>query len=151
MNCVIVCVGTDKICGDSLGPMVGRLLRTRYGVPCPVYGVEGLCVNGVNLERYRTFLRRYYPNTPVVAVDAALGSAQEVGQIRYRLGGVQAGGALGRENARLGHLAVLGVVAEKSDDALSALLAVPFGRVERLAERIARTLYEALSEWEAVC
>jgi len=151
MNCVIVCVGTDKICGDSLGPMVGNLLRHRYRVPCPVYGVEGRTVNGANLERYRAFLAAHYAGVPVIAVDAALGESTEVGHVRYRLGGVQAGGALGRHDATVGHLAVLGVVGEKGKDALSTLLEVPFALVERLADRIARHIAETLTEWEQVC
>lgn len=151
MNCVIVCVGTDKICGDSLGPMVGRLLRHRYAVPCPVYGVEGQTVNGVNLERFKTFLDAHYAGVPVIAVDAALGEESEVGEIRYRLGGVQAGGALGRKNATVGALAVLGVVGVKSEDALGTLLETPFALVERLAERIARRLADVLLDWERVC
>jgi len=149
MKCVIVCVGTDKISGDSLGPMVGSILRSRH-VPCPVFGVEGCTVNGVNLDRYRDFLARYYPGVPVVAVDAALGDASEVGQIRYRLGGVFAGGALGRRCAGLGNLAVLGVVGPKGEDALSTLLEVPLSAVERLAYRIADKLTEVLDEWEAI-
>lgn len=150
MKCVIVCVGSDKISGDSLGPMVGSLLRSRH-VPCPVYGVEGCTVNGVNLPHYRSFLQRHYPNVPVIAVDAALGRPDEVGQIRYRLGGVQAGGALGRQEDGLGELAILGVVAAKCADPLGALLSVPFDEVESLAEHIADHVYKVLSAWEAAC
>jgi len=151
MNCVIVCVGTDKVSGDSLGPMVGNYLRHRYAVPCPVYGVEGRTVNGVNLERYKAFLDAHYAGVPVIAVDAALGEEDEVGKIRYRVGGVQAGGALGRRNATVGHLAVLGVVGVKGEDALGTLLEVPFDLVERLADRIARRLFDVLTEWERIC
>ena len=147
MNCVIVCVGTDKISGDSLGPMVGSMLRAA-GVPCPVYGVEGATVNGVNLDRYREFLASRYAGVPVIAVDAALGEADEVGQIRYRKGGVCAGGALGRRTEGLGQLAVLGVVGRRGEDALSALLEAPLAVVERLAERIAHKLCEVLRLWE---
>lgn len=151
MNCVIVCVGTDKICGDSLGPMVGNLLRHRYAVPCPVYGVEGRTVNGANLERYRRFLDAHYAGVPVIAVDAALGEVDEVGKIRYRLGGVQAGCALGRKSPAVGQLAVLGVVGVKGEDAISSLLEVPFALVERLAEDIARRIATALEDLRAVC
>ena len=149
MNCVIVCVGTDKISGDSLGPMVGSMLRAA-GVPCPVYGVEGTTVNGVNLDRYRDFLARCYADVPVIAVDAALGEPDEVGQIRYRRGGVCAGGALGRRSEGLGQLAVLGVVGRRGEDALSALLEVPLPAVEALARRIVAKLCEVLTLWEQV-
>ena len=148
MNCVVVCVGSDKISGDALGPMVGTMLRRR-GLPCPVYGVEGDPVNGVNLAEYRDFLRRYHPNVPIIAVDAAVGKPDEIGCVKYRLGGVQAGGAMGRAEPPLGDLAVLGVVGPKGGDVLSSLLAVPFATVEVLAGRIADKLYRALALREA--
>ena len=88
---------------------------------------------------------------PIIAVDAALGRPEEVGQIRYRLGGVQAGCALGRRHGGIGHLAVLGVVGVKGEDALATLLEVPFGEVERLAERIARHLAAALTAEATAC
>lgn len=34
---VILCIGTDRLIGDSLGPITGSFLL-RYGCPCPVYG-----------------------------------------------------------------------------------------------------------------
>lgn len=148
MNCVIVCVGSDKISGDSLGPLVGSLLR-EGGVPCPVYGAMGHAVNGVNLGEYRRFLRRYHPGVPVIAVDAAVGRSDEVGQIKYRLGGVQAGGAVGREELPLGDLAILGVVGKKGGDVLASLLSVPYHEVEALAHRIAAKIAAVLGRMEA--
>ena len=144
----MVCVGSDKISGDALGPMVGTMLRRR-GLPCPVYGVEGESVNGVNLAEYRGFLQRYHRGVPIIAVDAAVGRPDEIGSIKYRLGGVQAGGAMGRSEPPLGDLAILGVVGPKGGDVLSALLAVPFDIVERLAERIADKLCRVLGPMAA--
>ena len=148
MNCVIVCVGSDKISGDALGPMVGSLLRAT-GVPCPVYGVEGATVNGGSLAEYRNFVQRYHPGVPVIAVDAAVGNPDEVGHIKYRLGGVKAGGAMGRTEPPLGDLAILGVVGVKGADPLASLLAVPYREVEALADRIATKLLAVLADMEA--
>lgn len=148
MNCVIVCVGSDKISGDSLGPLVGSMLR-EGGVPCPVYGYLGKTVNGVNLDEYRRFLRRYHPFVPIIAVDAAVGNADEIGQIKYRLGGVQAGGAVGRSAPPLGDLAVLGVVGQKGGDVLASLLSVPYPEVEALAHKIVDRILDVLGRLEA--
>lgn len=148
MKCLILCIGTDKISGDSLGPAVGSLLRDRYRLPYPVFGVEGCCVNGINLPEYRQLLTAHYKDTPVIAVDAAVGDEHEVGTVKYRKGGVKAGGALGRESDYIGDIGILGVVGIKSHDALSTLMATPYSDVIALAERIAASLYEVLTTME---
>ena len=35
---VILCIGTDKVPGDSLGPVVGDLLIMKYNIDAFVYG-----------------------------------------------------------------------------------------------------------------
>lgn len=147
MNCVIVCVGSDKISGDSLGPLVGSYLKDD-NVPCPVYGAMGNTVNGVNIEEYRRMLSRYHRGVPIIAIDAAVGNADEVGQIKFRLGGVQAGGAIGRSETPLGDLAILGVVSAKGGDVLASLLSVPYREVEILARKIADKIREVLAGME---
>ncbi len=140
MELVVLCIGSDKISGDSLGPLVGGLLREKYRLPCPVYGTEKAPVNGVNLPEYREMLTRFHPEAAVIAVDAAVGLKSELGNIKIRNGGVKAGGAVAAPHKALGRIGVLGVVAEKGNNPLEALLATPFALVEALAERIARAV-----------
>ena len=145
MNYVVICIGTDKISGDSLGPLVGSLLRERYALPCPVYGVEGKTVNGLNLPDYRRFLETHHAGCTVIAVDAAVGEESEVGTIKVRTGGIKAGGALGRDDP-IGDVGILGVVGARGGDALSTLMAVPYPEVVELADLIAGKIAEALGQ-----
>ncbi len=145
MNCVVVCIGTDKISGDSLGPIVGSLLRDKHRLPCPVYGVEGKTVNGLNLADYRRFLLAHHPDSTVIAVDAAVGRPDELGTVKIRKGGIKAGGALGRDDP-IGDVGVLGVVGIKGGDALATLMAVPYPEVVALAEKIALRIATTLKE-----
>lgn len=144
---VVICIGSDRVSGDMLGPLVGSDLREEYRLPCPVYGWVGSSVNGVNLEEYLQMIRTRHPSCPVIAVDAALGKKEDVGKMRFKRGGIRAGGAMERKGERIGDIGVVGVVAEEKtpDQVYSALLEVPFAFVEALARRIARVIGEALS------
>jgi len=41
---VILCVGSDRLTGDALGPLVGSFLTKDYNVPTYVYGTLAVTV-----------------------------------------------------------------------------------------------------------
>ena len=144
---VVICIGSDKVSGDMLGPLVGSSLREEYHLPYPVYGVVGESVNGVNLEEYLEMISVRHKGSRIIAVDAALGNERDVGKIRLKKGGIKAGGALDRVGDKVGDIGIVGVVAEERDpkDVYRALLGVPFALVEELASRISEMINAALS------
>lgn len=141
---VVLCIGSDKISGDSLGPLVGSYLREDYRLPCPVYGIEGQSVNGVNLDSYTDMVRYRHKKSTVIAVDAAIGNQNDVGKVRLRRGGIKAGGALGSKRGYIGDIGIMGVVAEERGNVMGSLLSVPFDEVRRLAEQISALIACAL-------
>ena len=144
---VVICIGSDKVSGDMLGPLVGSSLREEYDLPYPVYGSVGESVNGLNLESYLEMIDKRHKGSRIIAVDAAIGKEEDIGNVRLKKGGIKAGGALERRGERVGDIGVVGVVAgEKAPgEVYGALLEVPFPFVEELAARIARMIYEALA------
>ena len=144
---VVICIGSDKVAGDMLGPLVGSSLREEYHLPCPVYGAIGESVNGVNLEEYLAMISSMHCGSRIIAVDAALGKGADVGRIRLKKGGIKAGGALERSGEKIGDIGIVGVVAEEREpkDVYSALLGVPFSLVEELAKRISAMIHAVLS------
>ena len=143
---VVICIGSDKVSGDMLGPLVGSALREDYDLPVPVYGAVGESVNGVNLDSYVKMIKKRHAGSALIAVDAALGKESDVGKIRLKRGGVKAGGALNRKSDAVGDLGIVGIVAKESDpkDVVSALLAVPFDFVSEIAATIARAINAVL-------
>jgi len=144
---VVICIGSDRVSGDMLGPLVGSTLREEYRLPCPVYGWIGESVNGLNLEEYLKMVAARHPHSLLIAVDAALGKEEDVGKVRFKKGGIKAGGALERRGEKIGDLGVIGVVAGERPptEVYAALLAVPFSLVESLAARIAGLICAALT------
>lgn len=142
MNILFLCIGSEKISGDSLGPMVGTMLKEKYNVPFPVIGTEEHPVNGVNISRYKEHIRKYFPNHKIIAIDAALGEKNDLWEIRFREGGIKAGGAVGTSNTMIGDIGILGVVGEKGTNALQTLLNASFPSVVNLAEKIVEMLLD---------
>lgn len=145
MKILFLCIGSEKICGDSLGPMVGTLLKEKYKVPFPVIGTEEHPVNGVNISRYKEHIKKYFPTHKIIAIDAALGEEKDLWEVRFREGGIKAGGAVGANNTMIGDVGILGVVGEKGKNAMQTLLNAPFPAVVNLAEKIAGAVLEVFA------
>lgn len=140
---VIVCFGTMSISGDSLGPMVGTLLSTRYNIPAFVYGTENCSVNGKNMKEWLDFIKTAHAGALFIAVDASLGTKDNVGKIVIRSDGVCPAAIKGK-NERFGDVGILGVVAENKGDALMQLMSVSPLYVEKMADEVALLLKDAI-------
>lgn len=70
---VFLCIGSDRMTGDCLGPYVGYLL-SRYTLSgISVYGTLSQPVHALNLEKMADFIRSRHPQGLVIAIDASLG------------------------------------------------------------------------------
>ena len=138
---VVICIGTPKVPGDSLGPKVGDLLVKKYRVKAYVYGKTRAPVTGVNCPMYFAHLRAHHKKSIVIAVDACLGSKEDVGKVKITYDGLRAGSALKKDLGKVGDLSFLGMVGEKSDDNMAALMSADSAEVDALAEKIAEKIH----------
>ena len=142
---VIICIGSTQVMGDSLGPMVGDLLRERYRVRAYVYGGMRAPVNGINYHEYCSHLKKRHPESLIIAVDACVGEETDVGKIKYLPRGLKAGEALKKNLPRVGDVGILGVVAPRGKDNLFALLNCPYSLVLNMSEQIAYNIFRFLA------
>ena len=103
----VVCVGTDRSTGDSLGPLVGTLLLWN-AFEGEVMGDLDNPVHAENLESATS--RLHSPRGLVIGVDACLGTRQEVGTVMVRPGPLRPGLGVKKKLAPVGDLYVAGVV-----------------------------------------
>ena len=82
---VIVCIGSDRANGDSLGPIVGHFLAM-HQKNFHLYGTLENPVHAKNLEDALEFIRKNHRNPVIIAVDASLGIAEHVGNITVATG-----------------------------------------------------------------
>ena len=141
---VIVCIGTPKVEGDSLGPRVGDLLVDRYKIDAYVYGRTTSPVTGVNCGEYFSHVRVRHAHSLVVAVDACLGKPVDVGKIKYVTAGLRAGSALGKQLGVFGDVGFLGVVGASGPDNLASLSRVRREDVDLLSVKIAYKIHNLI-------
>ena len=115
INTVVLCIGTMRVTGDSVGPRVGDILKAR-GVNCFVYGDSVSNINARKLDVYQNLIEVCHKADIVIAVDAALGEKADVGRVKITKCGLYPGRALGRKSKSLGDIGVLAVVGEKGED-----------------------------------
>lgn len=99
---VFLCIGIDRSCGDSFGPLTGTLLR-QFGVK----NVMGTLESPVHAGNLAQVMKGLHPKAFVVAIDAALGNAADIGKIYIRRGALQPGTAVRRDLPVVGDLSVL--------------------------------------------
>ena len=140
---VLLCIGSDKVTGDCLVPMLGHLLTRRHRIPAYVYGTLEVPVTAKNLDLALSFIRRMHPKDPVLAVDAALGQSQNVGLLTFRDGPLLPGQALSKTLPAAGDLSVTAIVNASGPNG-SSLFATPLRTVMRMAEILCASLTETL-------
>jgi len=142
---VIICIGSSQVVGDSLGPMVGDLLRNKYQTPAYVYGGLKRPVNGVNYFDYYQHLVKKHPSSLIIAVDACVGEPKDVGKIKYCAKGLKAGEALNKNLPRIGDIGIVGIVCARTDDNLFSLMSCPYSLIENMSEKIAYNISKFIS------
>lgn len=130
---VFLCIGSDRVTGDSLGPVIGELLET----VAPVYGNLTKPITALNLVASARQVRVNHPDRQIIAVDSAVGAPSDIGSIRVFAGGLKAGEAMGKNLPEVGDISITATVCAKNAKALSA---VRLGLVYRLAQKIAAAL-----------
>ena len=106
---VIVCIGSDRATGDSLGPIVGHLLAM-HQKNFHLYGTLENPVHAKNLEDALAFIHSNHKNPVIIAIDASLGIAEHVGYITVGEGSLSPGVGVSKNLPSVGDLFITGIV-----------------------------------------
>lgn len=107
---VVMCIGSDRITGDCLGPLCGHLLTSKYGAGTFVYGTLNNPVTAKNLVETARFIRTHHDKQRLIVVDASLGNDCDIGLLRLGLGGVYPGSAVNKRLPKVGDYHLTAVV-----------------------------------------
>lgn len=148
---VIVCVGSDLVIGDSLGPIAGTLLKQKtQGLNYFLYGTLSSPVTAKEIPYICKFLKETHKNSPIIAIDAAVGNAGDIGLIRFLDEPLQPGAGANKNLAEIGDVSVLGIVAEKSAANYSLLnttrLRLVYSMAEIISDGLANFLWNRLDK-----
>lgn len=107
---VLLCIGTDRSTGDSLGPLVGSLLSATGQNLFSVHGTLEEPVHATNLEQVIAVIREKYQNPYIIAVDACLGNQENIGYVNIVDGPLKPGAGVKKTLPAVGELHITGVV-----------------------------------------
>lgn len=108
-NTIIVCIGTDKCIGDSLGPIVGSILKD-MNLPIPVYGTLESPIHALNLKEKLDEIKTLHKNNTIIGIDACLGNEEDVGDIIIRDHPIYPGKGVGKYLPEVGSISIVGIV-----------------------------------------
>jgi len=107
---VIICVGTDRSTGDSLGPLVGTHLHKTNLRQLHLFGTLDEPVHAMNLAETVDSVHKQFQNPFIVAVDACLGQVSSVGCIQVADGPLKPGAGVNKDLPPVGDIHVTGIV-----------------------------------------
>ena len=164
---VIICIGSDLSVGDSLGPITGTKLKEKLkGTNCYIYGTLSQPITAHEIKfvndfvadfkvRFRInfnnfgndFVRNTHPSSPVIAIDAAVGGAGDIGMMRVAKRGVAPGSGANKKLAKVGDVSIIGIIAEKSVFNFSILSATRLNMVYKMANIIAEGVASFVTDY----
>lgn len=143
---VFVCIGTEKVFSDSLGPRVGSLLNAQMKSPAFIYGVCSQNITAENLSCCYDFIKIMHPNEQIVVIDAAVGTSEQIGNVQISNGGLIPGAATNKNLPSIGDVSIVGIVAEKGMADFYTLNSEKEMLVNKVASFIADSIISAISQ-----
>lgn len=137
---VILCIGTDRSTGDSLGPLVGSKVQAELPAGVTVYGTLEEPIHAVNLEETITQINRRFKNPFIIAVDACLGRSENIGFISIKPGALRPGTGVNKNLPEVGKMHIIGVVNVGGFMEYLVLQNTRLSLVMRMAEVISESL-----------
>jgi len=107
---VFLCIGTDRITGDCLGPLVGSKLEKHFHKKECIFGTLRHPVHALNLNFALTKIRLRFSDPYIVVVDAALGLPGHIGNITLSTGSLSPGEGMNKHLPPVGDLSITGIV-----------------------------------------
>lgn len=107
---IVLCIGTDRSTGDSLGPLTGTLLSQIPLRHLHVYGTLHAPVHALNLQEQLDNINKTYCNPFIIALDASLGNVASIGHLIKSHHPLRPGAALNKDLPAVGDVSLTGVV-----------------------------------------
>lgn len=107
---VVLCIGTDRVTGDSLGPLIGYKLSQKFLPLYTVYGTLDTPVHALNLAETVETIKKKHPDNCIIAIDASLGSRDHLGFVTLKNGSIQPGAGVRKTLTTVGDISITGIV-----------------------------------------
>lgn len=141
---IVLCIGTDRSTGDSLGPLVGEKLKFLDRENVFIYGNLEYPVHSKNLKEVLSKINSTYSKPYILAVDACLGNLQNIGKIVIENKPLCPGAALNKNLPKVGDLSITGIVNISGGLEFMVLQNTRLFTVMKLADIISKGIYHSV-------
>lgn len=141
---VFLCIGTDRVTGDCLGPFVGQKLSSYSGTVFSVYGTLFQPVHALNLTDIYQHIQTHHPNALIIAIDASLGEKKHLGYVTIANGALHPGAAIHKQLPSVGHIHITGIVNVSGVLEQLTLQTTRLSTVIFLADKIVQGILESI-------
>lgn len=146
---VILCIGSDRSTGDSLGPVIGYKLKKMSSNNFYVYGDLEYPVHAANLAYYINKIYETFSNPYIIAIDASLGKEEHVGLITLGAGPLKPGLGVKKKLPEVGDIHITGIVNISSEYNHSTLQTTRLHIIMQIADVIVQALNILLESYIA--
>mgnify|MGYP000169476253 CR=1 FL=1 len=141
---VFLCIGSDRVTGDCLGPFVGQKLSSYSGTVFSVYGTLFQPVHALNLTDIYQHIQTHHPNALIIAIDASLGEKKHLGYVTIANGALHPGAAIHKQLPSVGHIHITGIVNVSGVLEQLTLQTTRLSTVIFLADKIVQGILESI-------
>lgn len=114
---IFLCIGTNKVVGDSFGPIIGEILKNNIKHPkINIIGNLKYNVNANNIIKITQKINKKYYKPYIVSIDSALGDKFLVGKIYVLKNKLDVGKALKKDLCKIGDVSIKGIVGINKKD-----------------------------------
>lgn len=135
---VFLCIGSDRVAGDSLGPIIGTRLSSLLPDQFSIYGTLEHPVHALNLSETLRSIYEKHPDRLLIAIDASLGTKKHQGYVTVAHGSLSPGAGVNKTLESAGDISITGIVNINNRFSHLMLQSTRLSVVMMLAECIAK-------------
>lgn len=140
---VVVCIGTDRSTGDSLGPLIGTFLEDANLNNFHIYGTLEDPVHAVNLTEKLEYIHNRYFDPFIIGIDACLGRYKNIGFVKLANGPVKPGAGVKKDLPEVGDIHITGIVNVSGYMEFFVLQNTRLNLVMKMAKQISSSIIKA--------
>ncbi|NLV88923.1 MAG: spore protease YyaC [Tissierellia bacterium] len=146
---VILCIGTDRSTGDSLGPLVGHKLSPliKSYKDISLFGTLDNPVHAKNLESTLDKIYGDFKSPFIIAVDSSLGNYNKIGYISIKNTPLKPGSGVNKVLPAVGDISITGIVNVGGMMEFMVLQNTRLSIVMNMADIISKSLYISLLKY----
>ncbi len=111
---IFLCIGTDRVIGDSFGPLVGYKLKYLFKNEknVEVLGSLDNIICRHNILNIISGIKNVYDEPFLIAIDAAISNKINIGKIIVSKSSMKVGSSLNKRNICVGDMSIKGIVSK---------------------------------------